>query len=363
MQGLYIHFPHCIRKCPYCDFYSICEKADDEKLLKGYIRDLQIYKDVENKKLTSIFIGGGTPSLMSENLLLNLFKEIKKVFTIDKNAEISIEVNPKTINFDKLKFLKNLGINRISIGCQSMNDENLNFLGRINNTKDNIQIINETKSLFDNISCDFMYALPNQKIDNWQKEIEEIAKLNLPHLSIYQLTIEKSTPFGKIYAPGITNKNDEKLYNLTNRILKYNGYKKYETSNYCKKGFECKHNLIYWQGDNYFAIGPSAHARFQKNGIWYKLENPADINKWEEKQTTPKRISNIDRTTEIILMHLRINKPFKQDLLVKKTGLKFENIFDLKELEKNNIKIRNNSIKLTASQQKILNYLLPRILK
>ncbi|HSQ98105.1 MAG TPA: radical SAM family heme chaperone HemW [Rickettsiales bacterium] len=376
MQNLsiYIHYPFCKSKCPYCDFNSYCNiKIDEETLIKAYLNELNFYKNIiSNANIETIYFGGGTPSLMSEKLLSKILEAIGKT---NKNCEISLEANPNSITFEKLKNFKNIGINRLSIGIQSLYDEDLKNLGRIHNRQDALNAIKSAQEIFNNrYSIDLIYARPNQTINNWKKELEEAIKLSPFHLSLYQLIIEKGTPFhkNKIQVP-----NDDTsigLYNTTYEILEKNNIHFYEISNYAKTGFECKHNMVYWQNGNWLGIGAGAHSRLDIENQRYTIENIKNPTKWVENcltkghgKSNKHTLSQQEIIEEFILMGLRIKDGI--DIKNLQKNIKCESFYDILNkpnidfLTKNNfIEANTDRIKIKKDSFLLLNSIIEKIL-
>lgn len=376
MQNLsiYIHYPFCKSKCPYCDFNSYCNiKIDEETLIKAYLNELNFYKNIiSNSNIETIYFGGGTPSLMSEKLLSNILETIGK---INKNCEISLEANPNSITFEKLKNFKNIGINRLSIGIQSLNDQDLKNLGRIHNRQDALNAIKFAQEIFnDRYSIDLIYARPNQTINDWKKELEEAAKLSPFHLSLYQLIIEKGTPFHKKKIQVPNEDIGIELYNTTYEILEKNNIHFYEISNYAKTGYECKHNMVYWQNGNWLGIGAGAHSRLDINNKRYALENIKNPTKWAENcliknHGTSKKhpLSEQEIIEEFVLMGLRIKDGINIKNLQK--NIKCESFYDILNkknidfLAKNNfITANENEIKIKQDSFLLLNSIIEKML-
>lgn len=268
MLGLYIHIPFCKEKCHYCDFFSF--KGKDE-LMEPYVKALiSEIKSFENKGLDidTVYIGGGTPSILMLDSIKDIMNALKSVFNINKEAEITIEVNPGTVTLADLKGYQGLGINRLSMGAQSFKDKQLKKLGRIHTSK----AIGETvafgrKAGFKNISLDLIYGLPDETIADVRTNVAEGIALGVDHLSLYGLIIEEETPFYKMLAEGNLNLPDEEtLLQMRDEgtdLLAENGFKRYEISNYGKTGFQSKHNLIYWHNEPYIGIGANASSYWQ----------------------------------------------------------------------------------------------------
>jgi hypothetical protein len=264
---LYIHIPFCSKKCYYCDFSS---EVSGDVLQKSYVNQLveeirtqgKIYTD---RYISTIFIGGGTPSILKGTWVSNIMSAIYESFVVAASAEISIECNPGTVSADKLRFYRQSGINRISLGLQSANDEELKALGRIHTFSDfleSFQLVREVG--FTNVNVDLMSAIPNQTLDSWKETLRKVVRLKPEHISAYSLIIEEGTPFYKKYAKMENRKElpdedtERSMYYLTKEYLRANGYERYEISNYAKKGFECKHNIGYWTDVEYLGLGLGA---------------------------------------------------------------------------------------------------------
>ncbi len=308
--GLYIHWPYCLSKCPYCDFASsVSKKIDEEMLLKGYLRDLIVFKEKFNiqKEITSIFFGGGTPSLMSEKLFDTLINEIAKKFKLSNDIEISLEANPDAITKEKMKNFSTSGLNRLSLGVQSLNEKDLLFLGRKHSLKTALQRIDEAKNIFKRINIDLIYARPRQALKSWEKELTNALSLGLKHYSLYQLTLEEGTVFYKKNIPQISETQAARLYCLTQEIMQNAGLSAYEISNHAAKNEECKHNLLYWEGNDYMGIGPAAHGRMNLIAT-QNYKNPLQ---WLSNGLIFTKLTSKEREEEKLLMGLRlINKGY-----------------------------------------------------
>ena len=298
--GLYIHIPFCKQKCSYCDFCSYAEKQD---LISKYIKCLlQEIKEVginnradfENGKddlfsIKTIYIGGGTPSLIESKYIVQIMEEIKSNFELDENVEITIEVNPGTVTLEKLEDYNKAGINRLSIGLQSTHEHLLKEIGRIHTYLDFLDTYRFAREAgFENINVDLMIGLPNQTLAEVQDSIEEIVSMEPEHVSVYSLILEESTPLFKKVEEGIELPDEElerKMYWTVKQILETNGYNHYEISNFAKQGYESKHNLDCWNQKEYIGFGVAAHS--YTNGIRYSnIENLEQyIKNYEEDKT------------------------------------------------------------------------------
>lgn len=298
--GLYIHIPFCKQKCSYCDF---CSYAEKQELISKYIKCLlQEIKEVgsnnradfENGKddffsVKTIYIGGGTPSLIDSKYIVQIMEEIKSNFELDENAEITIEVNPGTVTLEKLEDYNRSGINRLSIGLQSTHEHLLKEIGRIHTYLDFLDTYRFAREAgFENINVDLMIGLPNQTLAEVQDSIEEIVSMEPEHISVYSLILEEGTPLFKKVEEGLQLPDEElerKMYWTVKQTLEANGYNHYEISNFAKKGYESKHNLDCWNQKEYIGFGMAAHS--YTNGIRYSnIENLEQyIKNYEEDKT------------------------------------------------------------------------------
>uniref|UniRef100_A0A7C3RJ59 Heme chaperone HemW n=1 Tax=Dictyoglomus thermophilum TaxID=14 RepID=A0A7C3RJ59_DICTH len=263
--GVYIHYPFCVKKCPYCDFTSFVYSIKEEERYLEYISK-EIQLKAEGEIVDTIYFGGGTPSLMSLKVLNSIFESINKNYRIRKDAEITIEVNPGTIDKKKLSFWKNIGINRISIGAQSFIDEELFILGRIHTVSDTLKTFFLLREYgFDNINFDLIYSIPFQNPNNFYKSLDFTLSLNPEHISIYNLIIEEGTLFYEGYIKGefTLPDNDEEanMYAYAMNLLEEVGFIHYEISNFARNiNLKCRHNLKYWNQDEYHGYGVSAYS-------------------------------------------------------------------------------------------------------
>ena len=268
--SLYIHIPFCHKaKCLYCDFVSFCGQ---EKQIDGYVsalcREFSLYKKtLSNSTVSTIFIGGGTPSLLSTHQIKKIFVSLSKNFVISKNAEITIECNPESIKEDRLKCYKALGINRLSLGCQTMNDSVLSLIGRQHRKKHFEKALALSQKYFDNINVDMMIGLPSQSLNDVMSMAEYLVQKGIPHISAYSLMLEEKTPLCALVSKGeIKLPSDDqtvKMYDKLSKYLAQNGIKRYEVSNFALKGKECLHNLNYWTMGEYIGFGVAAHSYFE----------------------------------------------------------------------------------------------------
>lgn len=261
--GIYIHVPFCVKKCSYCDFYSVSYESDiSEKYVDAVIRNLRYYSD--KKRITdTVYFGGGTPSLLSVEQIQRILDETGKNFSLSADAEITLETNPNTVDFLKLSELRKTGINRLSIGVQSMIDSELAFLGRIHTAeRAERSVYDAYKAGFENISCDVIIALPEQSAESLRYTLERVTDMPIKHVSAYILKTEQGTPFDCDEIKKCLPDDDTvaEIYLEMVRILESRGFEQYEVSNFAEKGFESRHNCRYWKCYDYIGIGPSAHS-------------------------------------------------------------------------------------------------------
>ena len=329
---IYIHIPFCIRKCDYCDFLSgpsgPKEQAD---YVQALLREIQAVEEGEGRSVSSIFIGGGTPSVLDERLLGDILKEIRNRFKIEEYAEITIEVNPGTANIGKLQAYREMGINRLSIGLQSPEDRELKILGRIHNYGQFLETYQEARTVgFDNINIDLMSAIPDQTYEGWVKNLHTVAELEPEHISAYSLIVEEGTPFAarKLNLPD--EDTEYNMYEATAQILKEYGFEQYEISNYARKGRECRHNVGYWTRQDYLGFGLGASSLYGKE----RFANTADMKKYLENSKNPEKIrekepslTREDEMAEFMFLGLRMTKGISKADFQRCFGCTIESVY------------------------------------
>ena len=310
---IYIHIPFCIRKCDYCDFLSGPSGPEEQAdYVQALLREIQAVEEGEGRSVSSIFIGGGTPSVLDERLLGDILREIRNRFKIEECAEITIEVNPGTANIGKLQAYREMGINRLSIGLQSPEDRELKILGRIHNYGQFLETYQEARTVgFDNINIDLMSAIPDQTYEGWVKNLRTVAELEPEHISAYSLIVEEGTPFAarKLNLPD--EDTEYNMYEATAQILKEYGFEQYEISNYARKGRECRHNVGYWTRQDYLGFGLGASSLYGKE----RFANTADMKKYLKNSKNPEKIrekepslTREDEMAEFMFLGLRMTK-------------------------------------------------------
>lgn len=286
MAGLYIHVPFCQKKCSYCDFYSI-EKSKGiiPKFLNALQKETGLYSERHpfDTPIRTIYLGGGTPSMLPDEAINTIMDTIRSSFPISANPEITIEINPGTLSLTKLNAYRKAGINRISIGLQSMQSHELRLLGRIHSSEEGVKTVHMVREAgFDNVNIDLIYGIPGQTLSKWKDTIEKVLQYPLDHISAYALTWNKSTPIGRQIHSGTLPCPDEdsvaEMYLMAHNILINHGYRHYEISNFAKPGFRCRHNEGYWTGGQYLGLGPSAHSYLDNKRFW----NVPDVHEYIE---------------------------------------------------------------------------------
>lgn len=297
--SIYIHFPYCRSRCPYCDFFRALKPKifDEEALVKRYLDDLDGFLPyLQGRTVKSVFFGGGTPSLLSANAVGKVLDGISARLPVCSSAEISLEANPNTFECEKFLAFRGAGINRLSLGVQALNAADLKFLGRTHSLEDALRAMELGVTAFPKFSIDLIYARPHQQWDAWQKEIDLALSFGLKHISLYQLTIEEGTVFARKNIQGLDEEQSATLYEQTVFYLRSHEFERYEVSNFATSGHESIHNSVYWQGGDYIGLGDGAHGRFSSGG---KILATADGRLVEE-------LTAAERAEELLLMGLRI---------------------------------------------------------
>ena len=377
MLGLYIHIPFCVEKCFYCDFnsYKIQNKNEKKEYIKNLKKEINLYKEeFKDKYFDTIFLGGGTPSILEGEELEEIFNEIYKNFSILKDAEITIECNPGTLTKKKLQTMKKCGVNRLSIGLQTTQNKNLKYIGRIHTYEIFEKNYKEALEVgFENINIDLMYSLPNQSFDEYKESLDKVIRLSPTHISSYSLILEENTKLHKMYENKEFELNsdelDIKIYDYTIDKLKENGYNHYEISNYSKNNYECKHNIIYWKCENYLGLGAGASGYI--NNIRYKnVDSINDYNRLLKNNQKPieeiNKLTSKDKIEEAIIMNLRMTEGIDILEFNKKYDINFKEKYNniLEKLKYENLIIeKNNRVFFTRRGRQISNTVLIEFLE
>lgn len=344
---LYIHIPFCARKCAYCDFLSF---AAPERVWRDYMNQLieEIYGQsacFQDRVVTAVFLGGGTPSILPAELIGQLFAVLHQCFTIDPRAEITIEANPGTLTMEKLETYRQSGINRLSLGLQSADDQELKLLGRIHTYDDFLKSYQRARQAgFDNINIDLMSALPGQDVQSWKSTLRKVMMLRPEHISAYSLIIEEGTPFYERYGenaeknggrnlwPALPGEDeDREMYHLTKELMAAHGYERYEISNYARPGYECRHNIGYWTGADYLGLGLGASSYISG----YRYRNEPDLKEYLslkllEPGAAAREITELtinDKMEEFMFLGLRMMRGVSGSEFLERFGQNMWNVY------------------------------------
>ena len=318
--GVYVHWPFCLSKCPYCDFNSHVRHAaiDEDRFARAFAREIETTAArVPGRQVSSIFLGGGTPSLMRPETVGAVLDAIAKHWRLDDGVEITLEANPTSVESARFAGYRAAGVNRVSLGVQALDDASLKQLGRLHSVREALDAVAIARKAFERYSFDLIYARPDQTADMWAAELQLAIKEAAEHLSLYQLTIEEGTPFFGLYAAGKLKTPNEAtaraLYDVTQEVCAHHGLPAYEISNHARKGAECRHNLVYWRGEEYAGIGPGAHGRLDINGSRHATMAEKRPEAWLMRVEanghgviTNDVLNSAERADEFLLMGLRL---------------------------------------------------------
>lgn len=360
MAGIYIHIPFCKQACNYCNFHfatSLRQKDDFIAALAKEINITPLFDDANKEKIETIYIGGGTPSLLGPGDLKNIFEALHAKFEIANTAEITLEANPDDINTSKLSIWKTIGINRLSMGIQSFDEEELAWMNRAHNAAESLLCINTMQEAgFDNFSIDLIYGSPLLTNDRWKRNVDIAIENQVPHISCYALTVEPKTPLAKQIALNKTSAaNSEKQAGQFLSLMQWMrnaGYEHYEISNYALPGMRSRHNSSYWQGKNYYGFGPSAHS-FDGNNRRWNIANNAKYIQSIAQNTIPfeeEKLTATQRLNEYIMVSLRTAEGLDVDKITEQFGKQFsDKIISLSQqyIQQGKIVLQNNSLVLT----------------
>jgi len=320
--GLYVHWPFCQAKCPYCDFNShVAERIDQAAWLAAYLSEIErVATEVPGRVLNSVFFGGGTPSLMAPDTVAAILDAVHRKWRVANDLEITLEANPSSVEAGRFRGYRDAGVNRVSVGVQALKDGDLKRLGRLHSVAEALAAIEIAHSCFDRVSFDLIYARQDQGVEDWKSELSLALTLAADHLSLYQLTVEPGTAFGARHARGgLRGLPDEDLgadlYNLTQALCEAAGLPAYEISNHASDWGQSRHNLVYWRGGDYVGIGPGAHGRLSVGGARYATESYLSPQQWLEALRTKGSgesarvaLSSIEQAEEYLMMSLRLSE-------------------------------------------------------
>ncbi len=326
MAGLYFHIPFCRRRCTYCDFYFVTNGALIERFLNALETEVHARADLfSDEAVSTIYFGGGTPSMLSAKQLDCILSLIQKKFRLDSDLELTLEANPEDLIESLLQDYSHVGINRLSIGTQAFSDDKLKLLSREHTAAESIVSVERAHRWFKNVSLDLIFGTEGETLSDWQRELELAASLSPEHISAYSLTVEPFTPLSKLIARGKRTRPSDSLqtemFLLTMEFLDAHGFEHYEVSNYARSGFRSRHNSSYWQRIPYLGFGPSAHSFFRQGGNEIRSANQRSLNRYLETPTDAhdfrEVLSDLDRFNETVLLSLRQREGLALELLRK----------------------------------------------
>ena len=320
--GVYVHWPFCLSKCPYCDFNSHVRHAaiDEDRFARAFATEIAtIAAQTPGRVVSSSFLGGGTPSLMQPRTVGAILDAIGKHWSVAADVEVSLEANPTSVEATRFRGYRTAGVNRVSLGVQALDDDSLKALGRLHSAKEALEAVAIARGAFERYSFDLIYARPGQTPEAWAQELKQAIGEAAEHLSLYQLTIEPETPFFGLHAAGKLVVPDEAharaLYDVTQEICSAHGLPAYEISNHARIGAECRHNLVYWRGHEYAGIGPGAHGRLDQGSGRRAVATEKRPETWLMRveasghgMITDDRLSSEERADEFLLMGLRLRE-------------------------------------------------------
>tara|TARA_R110002051_G_scaffold38640_5_gene82024 strand:- start:29311 stop:30498 length:1188 start_codon:yes stop_codon:yes gene_type:complete len=373
--GLYIHWPFCQAKCPYCDFNShVAAKIDQKAWAKAYLSEIdRVGAETSGRILRSVFFGGGTPSMMDPEIVDAILSKVRSTWGMANDIEITLEANPTSVEAGRFSGYRDAGVNRISMGVQALNDADLKALGRLHSHSEALAAFDVARNIFDRVSFDLIYARQHQTLDAWRDELSLALTLAVDHLSLYQLTIESGTAFGDRYSAGKLRglPDDDRaadMYELTQQLCEGAGFPAYEVSNHAKSGSESLHNKIYWKYGDYAGIGPGAHGRLTINGQKFATETPLAPGAWRglvdktgSGEGARSVLTQADAATEFLLMGLRLTEGVDLTRLkagiLENIGFKINTLSDMGMVERT-----QNRLRVTAKGRPVLNAVLRHLL-
>lgn len=370
--GLYLHWPFCQAKCPYCDFNShVSNSIDHARWLRAYLSEIdRVAAQTPGRSLRSIFFGGGTPSLMLPETVGAIIERIKSHWPVANNIEITLEANPTSVETDRFRGFRDAGVNRVSMGIQALNDDDLRRLGRLHSVAEARVAFDIAHDVFERVSFDLIYARQDQTLNDWRTELQVALAMAADHLSLYQLTIEPGTAFGDRHARGgLRGLPDDDLgadlYDLTQDLCGAAGLPAYEVSNHAADMAQSQHNLIYWRGGDYVGIGPGAHGRLTLDGTRWATETPLRPNVWLDAvdqtgtgENARTALSADDQADELLLMGLRISEGIDLARYAKLNGSPLNEAPLAEMLDLGFVEREGSRLRLTPKGRPVLNAVL-----
>lgn len=335
--ALYVHWPFCLKKCPYCDFNSHARESPDQARWRtALLNDLDHYgSQTKDRTLSSIFFGGGTPSLMDAATVAAIIERASDHWHMAPDLEITLEANPTSTEADNFRAYRDAGVNRLSLGIQSFDDQVLKLLGREHTADEAVLAIDTAQKVFDRTSFDLIYATPGQTRPHWKNQLTTALDLAGDHISLYQLTIESGTAFHRDGIKAMDGDLAADLFDDTQRLLGDAGLPAYEISNHARSGHQCRHNLVYWQGGDYVGIGPGAHGRLQiaaQTAATHQIHNPeawlASVDRQGHGTAKSRILSPQDRAEELLILGLRLTNGIDLEAVRQRTGVSLNDHID-----------------------------------
>ena len=344
--AIYVHWPFCKFKCPYCDFNShVRERVSHDDWREAYVRELRHYRDLTGpRQIQSVFFGGGTPSLMEPATAALVIDTIADLWGLPQGTEVTLEANPTSVEADKLRGFKSAGVNRVSMGVQALNDADLKTLGRQHSAAEALAAVKTASEIFDRYSFDLIYARPHQTVDAWRAELAAALPYTRGHMSLYQLTIEEGTQYYTMFKRGDLTIPDEetaaRMYELTHEMMQDAGMPAYEVSNHARFGDESRHNMVYWRYGDYAGIGPGAHGRLTLDGVKQATRAHRAPEIWLERVRENghgahdfERVDFAERGREALMMGLRLAEGVPTARIEAETGQEFSAFINLRQVK------------------------------
>ncbi len=374
--GLYLHWPFCQAKCPYCDFNShVAAEIDQDRWQRAYLSEIdRLAAETRERPLNSVFFGGGTPSLMNRDLVAAILEKVRATWPTANDPEVTLEANPTSVEAGRFQGYRDAGVTRVSMGIQALNDADLKRLGRLHSVAEAKAAFDIARNVFDRVSFDLIYARQDQTPADWHAELAEALSMAIDHLSLYQLTIEPGTAFGDRFAKGLLRglPDDDRaadMYEITQELCEAAGMPAYEISNHASDMAQSRHNLIYWRYGDYLGIGPGAHGRITVDGQRMATETPLGPTAWLTQveagkggESTRQALSGPEQAQEYLMMSLRLAEGSDLARFTRLNGASLDPA-KLRELEDSGfIEAGADRIKATAAGRPILNAILRALL-
>ena len=329
---LYVHIPFCVRKCQYCDFLSgPSDEETKDRYIEALLKEIRAAEHTDDYEIVSVFIGGGTPSALKAEAIASIMRTLQEQFFFCEDAEVTIEANPGTVDLEKLTIYRNVGINRLSLGLQSTDAEELKLLGRIHSYEEFLKSYEWAREAgFSNINIDLMFAIPSQTGEAWRQHLYQVAELNPEHISAYSLIIEEGTPFAEQNLDLPDEDTEYQMYEDTAEILERYGYRQYEISNYAKQGYMCRHNAGYWQRREYLGFGLGASSLYRElrfSNTRRMQEYLTDSGKLEQIRKEVTVLSRNEQIEEFMFLGLRMTEGISEKLFKETFGVRIMDIY------------------------------------